>query len=534
MNEELKTLPSPEDLRREHVAPTSGSCLSNDEILTFVQGQLAGNELSRLHSHVDACDVCQRLLVEAAHAVDAESMSESVRPSWNTVFQSNAVIGKRYRVLRLVGRGGMGEIYEAYDTALHERVALKTVTSTNCDSAQAVRYLKAEVQLARRISHPNVCRIYDLGTHVMDAPDGEICFLVMEFVEGECLGQRLRQSGAFSIELASSIAHQLLLGLHAAHQAGILHRDFKSDNVMLRHESNGRVTPVILDFGLARALNEHGIISATQSQGQSMVGTIGYMAPEQIEGEPLSTASDLYAFGVVWFELLTGKLPFEAETPVASAMARLHRSAVAPSSLNAKVPGWMDEIVLRCLNRHRSNRFATAEQVLDALSAAKAGLVSEPSQRVRTRRGSAFIGLSSLVAMAGIATIVLTAAKSKPVPVIKIWSAKPPPLSRLVPPSRPLPVEAPSATPRAEVPVASSRPAAATPASARRRVATSSQAEPPQKRAPLPKAGTTALTAPEPALTTSASGTLPASPRKPDWLPIWSKKTGSESPAVAK
>ncbi|MGC4069088.1 MAG: serine/threonine-protein kinase [Polyangiaceae bacterium] len=291
MTEELKTLASVTSSHREREAPASGLCLGTDEILAFVQGQIPDEGLDQVHAHVDECEVCQCLLAEAAHALDSEPISESTRTSWNTVFQPSTIVGKRYRILRLVARGGMGEVYEAYDTALHERVALKTVTSTSCDNAQAVRLLKAEVQLARRISHPNVCRIYDLGTHQIESTGHEIHFLVMEFVDGECLGRRLRASGAFPLDQAQSVAQQLLFGLRAAHDAGILHRDFKSDNVMLRTESDGRLTPVILDFGLAKALNESGLIATTQTS-QVMVGTIGYMAPEQIEGAPLSTASD--------------------------------------------------------------------------------------------------------------------------------------------------------------------------------------------------------------------------------------------------
>jgi serine/threonine protein kinase len=368
MAEYLNTLASLSLSEDECGAEASGPCLDDDSILAFAQGFLKDEQLALVHSHMDRCCLCQRLVTEAAHALDADPISDSTRPSWNTVFQHNAVIGRRYRILRLIARGGMGEVYEAFDTELQERLALKTVTSTACDSARAVRLLKAEVQLARRISHPNVCRIYDFRTHEMDPSGAVINFLVMEFVEGECLGQKLREHGALPLLQAQSIAQQLLLGLRAAHQAGILHRDFKSDNVMLRTESNGRVVPVILDFGLAKALNESGNASSTLNQGQGMVGTIGYMSPEQLEGQPLSMASDIYSFGVLWFELLTGRLPFVGESPVAAAMARLHQDPPPPSSINPQVPGWLDEIVLCCLSRSRLTRFNEAEQVLEALA----------------------------------------------------------------------------------------------------------------------------------------------------------------------
>jgi serine/threonine protein kinase len=381
MPEELKTLTSPWDVAIKSVEV--GSCLSDDEVLAFALGDLKDEKLERVHAHVDSCSVCQRLVAEAAHAVDSEPIVESDQPSWNTVFQRNTIVSKRYRVLRLIARGGMGEVYEAYDSALQERVALKTVTSTACDSVQAMRALKAEVQLARRISHPNVCRIYDLGTHVVQSTGEEIQYLVMELVVGEGLGKKLRENGPLPLEQAQSIARQLLHGLRAAHHAGILHRDFKSDNVILRTDRNGRIAPVILDFGLAKALNERGNAATTQGQAHAMIGTIGYMAPEQIEGEPLSRASDLYAFGVVWFEMLTGRLPFESSSPAASALARLHRPAEPPSTLNPQVPACLDDIILKCLSRDPQTRFESAESVLEALVTVVDVPMSEPPRTER-------------------------------------------------------------------------------------------------------------------------------------------------------
>ena len=385
--EHLKTLSSAKEFSADSGPAALDACLSDDDILAFAKGEVHPHRMESVHSHLDSCVVCQQLLTEAARAIDASPISETARPSWNTVFQSGAMIARRYRVLRLIARGGMGEVYEAFDTALHERVALKTVTATHCDSLEAIRLLKAEVQLARRIGHTNVCRIFDLGTHVMEASRGEIQFLVMEYVEDECLGKKLRQSGALALEMALSVAHQLLLGLAAAHQAGVLHRDFKSDNVMLRSESNGRMTAVILDFGLAKALNENGnTVTTRQLQVQAMVGTIGYMAPEQIEGEPLSAASDIYSLGLVWFEMLTGRLPFEGETLAVSAVARLHRAPKPPSHYNANVPKWVDDIVSRCLERQRNARFASAEQVLAALAAGPTLSESQTSTPKRSAR----------------------------------------------------------------------------------------------------------------------------------------------------
>lgn len=346
-------------------------CLSDQEVLDFANGTLASARHAEAHSHLDRCEICQRVLSEAAHAlatgVSASSV-ESEQLSWHTTFQPGTLVGHRYLIRHFIARGGMGEVYEAFDRELQERVALKTVTSTACDNAGAVRRLKAEVQLARRVSHPNVCRIYDFGTHVMADGGGQISFLTMEFVEGETLGQRVRLTGALPIAEARALGRQLLGGLSAAHEAGVLHRDFKSDNVMLRAEPDGSCSPLILDFGLARTLDAG---SRSESGSHSnLLGTFDYIAPEQLEGRAHTTASDVYSFGLVWYEMLTGGLPFDApSTPVSKALARLQGPVAAPSSKNPLVSSDLDAVVLGCLRRSPKDRYRTAREVLNALDA---------------------------------------------------------------------------------------------------------------------------------------------------------------------
>ncbi|HWA75917.1 MAG TPA: protein kinase [Polyangiaceae bacterium] len=361
-------------------APRAEECLSDDEVLAFALGRLDGKRLEPLHAHLDQCPTCQRLLSEAAHALGTAATAphfETDSGDWNTMFQPGTLVGNRYLIRNFLARGGMGEVYEAFDRELSERVALKTVTSTACDNPRAVRRLKAEVQLSRRVGHPNVCRIYDLGSHALSGAFAQIHFLTMQFVEGETLGQRIRLAGAIPIPETCKLARALLLGLEAAHEAGILHRDFKSDNVMLRADADGESTPVILDFGLARALDHdsrHG-----GSTSNPVVGTFGYIAPEQLEGKTLTPASDLYAFGVVWFEMLTGELPFAmGSSPVACALERVRRPAPAPSSINPEVPAALDAIVLRCLQRAPGERFQSAREVLVALDTLK-----DPPERSR-------------------------------------------------------------------------------------------------------------------------------------------------------
>jgi len=358
----------------------SAECLSDEEVLAFASGTLESARHAEVHEHFDQCEVCQRLLSEAAHALAAGGTTpllDTDELSWHTTFQPGTLVGHRYLIRQFVARGGMGEVYEAFDRDLQQRVALKAVTSTACDDARAVRRLKAEVQLARRVSHPNVCRIYDFGTHVMPETGEQISFLTMEFVDGETLGQRVRLTGALPVDQARSLGRELLRGLCAAHEAGVLHRDFKSDNVMLRAEPGGACSPLILDFGLARALDDGSRLSNTSNP--NMLGTFAYIAPEQLRDQPHSTASDVYSFGIVWFEMLTGKLPFESpSTPMGTALARLQRPAPAPSTKNPLVPNDLDAIVLGCLRRSPKDRFRTAREALDALEA------------LETRRPSAF------------------------------------------------------------------------------------------------------------------------------------------------
>jgi serine/threonine protein kinase len=393
MADRFDTLPSPGQLETPD-QPAEQGCLKIDEILALAQGHLGNGELETAHAHMDRCGICQRLLNEAAHALTTLPMAVPDDGDWNTTFQPDALVGQRYRIVRFIARGGMGEVYQAYDCELQERVALKTVASVASDSPRAVRRLKAEVQMARRVSHPNVCRIYDLGMHVLESTGASMHFLTMEFVEGETLGDWIRLHGALPADQARSVVRQLLAGLSAAHRAGILHRDFKSDNVMLRKHANGQITPVILDFGLARWLDADAV-RHTSGRNVGLVGTLSYMAPEQVEGKALSTASDLYAFGVVWFELLTGKLPFGSDSAAASALKRLHKPACSPSSVNPAVPKALDELVLRCLNRVPADRYQSAEDLLLALDA----LSVLPAPGLRPKR---LIGLALATGVVGV------------------------------------------------------------------------------------------------------------------------------------
>ncbi len=284
-------------------------------------------------------------------------------------FAPEAMIAGRYRVVRFVARGGMGEVYEVEDQELRERVAMKTVRPEVARDAVAIERFRREIQLARKVTHPNVCRIFDVSYHRdAAAPEGFI-FLTMELLTGETLAQRLKRAGPMSSEEALPIAKQIAQALDAAHQAGIVHRDLKPGNVMLV-ESRSGVRAVVTDFGLARleAGGEGAAGGLTLTAAAAVVGTPAYLAPEQVEGSEITAATDVYAFGIVLYEMLTGTVPFVADNALSTAVKRLREAPVPP---RVHVPGldpsW-EAAILRCLEREPANRFASAPEAIQAIT----------------------------------------------------------------------------------------------------------------------------------------------------------------------
>ena len=244
-------------------------------------------------------------------------------------FGAEELVADRWRIIRLIDRGGMGEVYEAEDLELGERVALKTVRPLLAGRLQAIERFKRETALARKVTHPNVCRIFDIGVH--RRPGGaDLFFLTMELLTGETLAQRLRRDGRLSETEALPLARQLGAALEAAHAAGVVHRDLKSSNVLLvQGESGPRA--VVTDFGLACSGPLGEGIETAESENTPLVGTPDYMAPEQVEGGPVTAAADLFALGVVLYEIVTGTLPFRGERPLDAALARLKEPPIPPT-----------------------------------------------------------------------------------------------------------------------------------------------------------------------------------------------------------
>jgi eukaryotic-like serine/threonine-protein kinase len=282
------------------------------------------------------------------------------------LFRSGELIADRYRVARFLARGGMSEVYAVQDLELNEAIALKTLGPRFADAVAQARF-KREISLARKIGHPNVCRIFDLGRH-FSPRTGEVDFLTMELLQGQTVSQYLRQHGAMAAAEALPLVVQMAAGLEAAHAAGVIHRDFKSSNVFLvPGKEGGSLRAVVTDFGVARPLDDDSEGEAMTLAGQ-IIGTPAYMAPEQVQGLEVTTAADVYAFGVVLYQMVTGQLPFRGNSPFTTAVKRLTERPESPRAIAPHLSPLWEEVILRCLERDPAARFESAGLAVAALT----------------------------------------------------------------------------------------------------------------------------------------------------------------------
>ena len=286
-------------------------------------------------------------------------------------YTAGDLLAGRYRLVRFIARGGMGEVYEAEDLELKERVALKTVRWDVALDALAIERFKREIQLARKVTHPNVCRIFDVSHHREEGAAEPTIFLTMELLPGETLSQRLRRAGPMLPGEALLIASQIAEALHAAHRVGVVHRDLKPGNVVLVEGRGGTADPraVVTDFGLARldAADPSAGQNLTLTGAAGIVGTPAYLAPEQVDGGEITAATDLFAFGIVLYEMLTGTVPFLGENALSTAVKRLKEVPVPPRVHAPGLDPRWEAAILRCLDRDPAARFATAPEVIRAL-----------------------------------------------------------------------------------------------------------------------------------------------------------------------
>lgn len=287
-------------------------------------------------------------------------------------FHPGQILLDRFRIVRLLGKGGMGEVFEAQDLQTG-RIALKTIRADIATSPQIFARFRREVQLARKVSGPQICRIHEL--FVLPEAEGSpaTAFLTMEFLEGMTLRRKLAGSGPLNRNEALPIALDICEGLRLIHEQGIVHRDLKAANIMLCNRA-GKSRAVVMDFGLAW-LDASAPIAAdaptlsevpSQTAHGVLAGTPAYMAPEQFEGKPVSPATDIYALGVVLYELVTGRQPYAADTPVAAAIRHARRPDPV-SSIRRHIPRHWDRVIARCLEYDPEKRFQQAGEVAAAL-----------------------------------------------------------------------------------------------------------------------------------------------------------------------
>ncbi len=258
----------------------------------------------------------------------------------------------RYEIIEELGKGGMGKVYRVEDKKIKEEVALKLIKPEIASDKKTIARFSNELKFARKIRHENVCQMYDLneeeGTH----------YLTMEYVSGEDLKSFIRRVGQLPVGKAISIAKQTCEGLSEAHRLGVVHRDLKPSNIMIDKEGNAR----IMDFGIARSLKSKGITGAGV-----MVGTPEYMSPEQAEVKEVDQRSDIYSLGVILYEMVTGRVPFEGETPLGIAMKHKSETPKDPREINAQIPEDFSQLIMKCMEKDKEIRHQSAGEVRSEL-----------------------------------------------------------------------------------------------------------------------------------------------------------------------
>src|SRR6202051_2725650 len=282
-------------------------------------------------------------------AAAAASRARSV--SGQTLFPGAALAG-RYEILKMLGEGGMGTVYKAKDRELDRLVALKVIRPEYANHPETIRRFKQELILARQVTHRNVIRIFDLG--IADS----FKFITMDYVEGRDLSKILSDKGKFLVNDGCEIVRQICSGLEAAHSEGVVHRDLKPQNIML--DAQGRV--FLMDFGLARSMELVGM-----TRTGALIGTPAYMSPEQAKGEKVDARTDLFSLGVIFYELLTGTLPYQAESMMATLIKRAKEPPVPPIQVERSIPPATNDIIMKCLQIKLERRYQQASEILSDL-----------------------------------------------------------------------------------------------------------------------------------------------------------------------
>jgi eukaryotic-like serine/threonine-protein kinase len=275
---------------------------------------------------------------------------------------SNQMLDARYQVMKKLGEGGMSYVYLAKEISTGQEVAIKVLSPKLASDKSSVERLRREAGLAMRLDHPNVCRILRLG----ESEDGLI-YLVMPFLHGELLSEREVRDGPMDLAAGLSILRQVCAGLHHAHDLQIVHRDLKPENIMLVPNEDGSDRAVVMDFGLAKERRADPSIAKLTATG-IILGTPEFMSPEQIRGKALDARSDVYALGIVAFEMFTGKLPFQGRNAQEMMIARLRGNPTPIRTVRPDIPVVLEKAISKALETNPENRFPTTIAFADALS----------------------------------------------------------------------------------------------------------------------------------------------------------------------
>jgi hypothetical protein len=378
-------------VRQSARAPDEVSgCFTEASALAHLDAGHVGVSFPDRLAHIEDCSRCRILIAEAARALMPGTSAA------RATFGAGSRVAERYQIVRYVARGGMGEVYEAVDLELGTTVALKTLLITALDDARAASRLKTEVILARKVTHPNVCRILEFGIcRPADPQEPPIPFLTMPFLDGETLERQLAGGGPIRGPRLHSLVLDIAAGLEAIHAAGVVHRDLKTSNVFVVQRPAGGEQALVMDFGLARASAATSVAGAGASG--TIAGTLHYMAPEQLAGAAPTPAMDMYALGVVIFEMLTGRKPFEMRPGEPGGGAPLLRGGPVPrpSRLSANVDRLWDTVVTRCLAPDPRRRLSGPGEL-------RALLTAPPPWHAPRRRRALLLGGAALL-VAGVA-----------------------------------------------------------------------------------------------------------------------------------
>jgi serine/threonine protein kinase/tetratricopeptide (TPR) repeat protein len=301
------------------------------------------------------CSKCGTQLLPSEKIPSRTETLEAPREELTT----GSTFAGRYQIIEELGKGGMGKVYRVLDKRLKEEVALKLIKPEIASDKETIERFSNELKLARRISHRNVGRMYEL----MEA-EGTY-FITMEYVPGQDLRRLIRQTGQLTTGKAISIARQVCEGLSEAHGLSVVHRDLKPGNILIDRDGNAK----IMDFGIARSISAKGITGAGV-----MIGTPEYMSPEQVEGKEADQRSDIYSLGIILYEMVTGRVPFEGDTPLAIAVKHKTEAPRDPKLVNAQIPEDLSRVILRCLEKEKEKRYQTAGEVRSELENIEKGI----------------------------------------------------------------------------------------------------------------------------------------------------------------